>query len=258
MARKLYYKIPDDGTNQIGNAEWDEVLRLQHWYNSEFFWTAGRLGFKMFAVFPNLDIMENEERLWGHIAKRRAELRQTSLSENEIIHQLEEEGLVVARKGGYLDGCLASGFTRVGGNEFDAFLVCEFLLKASRVLPHAVISCIDEGGFIKPKSVEIHNGAVSVPMGEPSALPFGEAVVMNHHVFSIVDAAKYDQFPEYQTTISNFNELPKDEQDLIVRDWNWLGFGDNFDINGDDIQGFDLNKKVSAFKLGSAREGEKT
>ena len=212
----------------------------------------------MFAVFPNLDIMENEGKLWGHITKRRAELRQKALSENEIILQLEEEGLVIVKKGGYLDECLASGFTRVGANEFNAFLVCECLLKASRILPHAVISCLDEGGFIKPKRVEFHNGAVSVPMGDKLPLSLGESVVMNHHVFSIVDAAKYDQFPEYQTTISNFNDLPKDEQDLIVRDWNWLGFGDNFDINGDDIQGFDLNKKVSAFKLGSAREGERT
>jgi len=29
----------------------------------------------------------------------------------------------------------------------------------------------------------------------------------------------------------------------------WLGFENNYDINGDDIQGFDLNKKVARFEI---------
>src|SRR3989442_10557590 len=36
-----------------------------------------------------------------------------------IIAQLEADGLVIAKRGGYFDQCLASGFTRVAGNELD-------------------------------------------------------------------------------------------------------------------------------------------
>ncbi|HZY10272.1 MAG TPA: hypothetical protein VFF29_03885, partial [Bacteroidota bacterium] len=150
MARKLYYKIVDDGRNRITDQEWEEILRLQHWYNSEFSWTAGKLAFKMYVVFSNQDrVEESEEGVWGDIHKRRVELRYQGLMDNQIIRQLETEGLIHVKKGGYFDGCLASGFTRVAGNEFNAYLACEYLLKASRIAQSAVIEVKDEGEFIK-------------------------------------------------------------------------------------------------------------
>ncbi len=250
MARKLYYTVEDNRENVLTDPEWEAILRLQHWYNSEFVWTAGRLAFKMFAVFPNIDfIVDNEEKLWRMILERKKELRLGGATENEIIMQLEADGMVIAKKGGYFDHCLASGFTRVAANEFDAYLVSEFLLKASLIAPRISIAVTDEGEFIKPKRVIFRNGRAIIPLADRARLPAVEMMVANRHVFAIVDAAKYDRFPAYRTTISDFNDLPEDEKDGILRDWNWLGFENNYDINGDDIQGFDLNKKVAAFEI---------
>ena len=250
MARKLYYKIFDDGNSRITENEWNDIQRLQHWYNSEFHWTAGRLALKMYAVFPNTDfITETEDQLWQHIMRRRQELRSNGASENEIIQQLESEGLVIAKRGGYFDNCLASGFTRVAGNEFNAYIVCEFLLKASRIAQHIVINVDDEGQFIKCKTIQFHQGKVILSAPDPPKLPFYQAMISHRHVFAIVDAGKYDHFPNFQTTIADFNLLRGDEKKHILRDWNWLGFENNYDINGDDIQGFDLNSKVISFEL---------
>lgn len=253
MARKLYYKIHDDGRNELTDSQWDDILRLQHWYNSEFVWTAGRLAFKMYAVFPNVDsLTSSEEDLGEQIRSRMMELGKSGARENEIIRMLEADGLVIAKKGGYFDGCLASGFTRVAGNEFDAYLVSEFILKASLIAPGAAILLRDEGEFIKPQEVSIRNGSVTLSRPGDARRSFYEQMVANRHVFAIVDSAKYDHFPRYQTTIAGFNELPSDERDCILRDWNWLGFENNYDINGDDIQGFDLNRKVVSFEISSA------
>ena len=250
MARKLYYTVDDDGRNKLSDAQWEDILRLQHWYNSEFIWTAGRLAFKMFAVFPNIDyVVDNEEELWRRILNRKRELRRAGVTENEIILQLEADGMVIAKKGGYFDHCLASGFTRVAANEFDAYLVCEFLLKASCIARDISITVQDEGEFIKPKQVTFRNGGVALPLHDGAKRATYEMMVGNRHVFAIVDAAKYDRFPSYQTTVADFNNLPADEQSVILRDWNWLGFENNYDINGDDIQGFDLNRKVSKFEI---------
>jgi len=255
MARKLYYKIIDSGHNRISDDEWENILRLQHWYNSEFIWTAGRLAFKMYAVFPNPDSAANSDELWHRITQRRHELEQQGLSENEMIHQLEAEGLVIVQKGGYFDKCLASGFTRVAGNEFNAYLVCEFLLKASHLAPNAVMTAYDEGEFIKPKQIQFRRGGVVIQIRDEMREPYYRKLIGNRHVFAIVDSGKYDQFPRFQTTINDFNDLTIDEKLSILKDWNWLGFENNYDINGDDIQGFDLNKKVARFELEVAQPG---
>ena len=250
MARKLYYKILDDGRNKIDDAQWEEILRLQHWYNSEFIWTAGKLSFKMYAVFPNYEqAIPNEDDFWKMIGKQRQRMRADGFSDNQVIHNLEENGYIIAKKGGYFDQCLASGFTRVAANEFNAYLVCEFLLKSSKIAPEVTITVIDEGEFIKTKCARFRNGEALVPLIEKSRIHYYDAVVAHHHLFSVVDAAKYDHFPRYKSTVADFNILPRNEQVKILRDWNWLGFESNFDLHGDDIQGFDLNKKVAKFEL---------
>src|SRR5271169_2650294 len=126
MARKIYYKIIDDGTTAISDDEWNTISRLQHWYNSEFIWTAGRLALKMFAIFPDTERHTgNIEELRRAIYRRRLQLQDENKSENEIVRTLVSEGLIVAQRGGYFEQCLASGFTRVAGNEFNAFLASE-------------------------------------------------------------------------------------------------------------------------------------
>jgi len=250
MARKIYYKILDDGKSIITDNEWDEIIKLQHWYNSEFIWTAGKINFKMFAVFPNVDERyDDEEKLWQMIVERRAILRKTGMSENEIIRQLEAENVIIVKKGGYFDNCIASGFTRVANNEWNAFLVCEFLFKASLIAPKATLTIRDEGNFIKAHHVVFRKGRVTIVVTDKSKELFYNAMIHNKHVFSIVDPAKYDNFPLYQPTVDNFSAMKDEEQQQVLHDWNWLGFEKNFDINGDDIQGYDLNKKVFSFGI---------
>jgi hypothetical protein len=248
MARKIYYKIIDDGINNLTEEQWEEILRLQHWYNSEFIWTAGKLGFRMYAVFPNATNSSlTIDDLQKKIHERRQELLLKGLSENQMIHQLESEGLVFVQKGGYFDQCIASGFTRVAGNEFNAYLVCEFLLKTSMIASSAVISVYDEGEFIKTKRIKLSNTDVLLESTEESTSRYIDEIITHRHLFGIVDPAKYDYYPHFRTTISEFNDMEIEDKLSIVKDWNWLGYGRNFDRNGDDVQGFDLNKKVRNF-----------
>ncbi len=250
MARKIYYKVLNNKQNIITDEQWDNILRLQHWYNSEFIWTAGKLGFKMFAVFPNIEskIIEPEE-LQNRINERRSRLQGEGLSQNQIIRKLESEGLIIILKGGYSAGCIASGFTRVADNEFNAYLVCDFLLKASKLAPDAVISIIDEGEFIKTKKINLKNGIVSVTCESLSDYSYFQTLVSNKHIFSIVDSSKYNHHPEFHHTIANFNNLTKQTKRRILVNWNWLGFENNYDQNGDDFFGYDLNTKVNKFEL---------
>jgi hypothetical protein len=248
MARKIYYKIIDDGTNRLTDEQWNSILRLQHWYNSEFIWTAGKLGFRMYAVFPNSSNSPlSVEELQKRIVERRTELLQQGMSENQTILQLESEGLVFVQKGGYFDQCLASGFTRVAGNEFNAYLVCEFLLKTSTIAPEVVIGVYDEGDFIKTKRIKFSYGDVLIEPSDELSNMYINEIVTHRHLFGIVDPTKYDHFPYFRTTISEFNDLEIEEKLSIVKDWNWLGYGKNFDRDKDDIRGFDLNKKVRNF-----------
>jgi hypothetical protein len=94
-----------------------------------------------------------------------------------------------------------------------------------------------------------HIGNVILQLSDTSKLVYFQEMVNNHHVFSIIDPAKYDNFPKFKSSISDFNELDFNERLAVLKDWNWLGFGDNFDIHGDDVQGSDLNKKVLGFHL---------
>lgn len=250
MARKIYYKIIDDGVAAISDDEWNSISRLQHWYNSEFIWTAGRLALKMFAIFPDTERHTgNIEDLRRTILRRRLQLQEENKSENEIVRTLVSEGLIIAQRGGYFEQCLASGFTRVAGNEFDAYLVCEFLLKISHLCPNITIDIYDEGEFIKTRQIKMMNGEVIIPIRDRQRMWYYEQVVKNRHAFAVVDSGKYDDFPKFQSTINDFNDMTFDERMTILKDWNWLGFENNYDINGDDIQGFDLNKKVTVFRL---------
>lgn len=250
MARKIYYKILHDGTNQISDKSWDDVLRLQHWYNSEFVWTAGKLSFKMYAVFQGARQAHLNYGDWNRIiTRRREECRRQGMSENEVVRQLESEHLIISKTGGYADGCLASGFTRVAGNEFNAYLAVEFLLKVSHLTPHSVIAVEDEGEFIKSKIVHLRRGSVMIPVVEPLKAAICENMIEHRHVFAIVDSAKYNQFPKFRSSIPEFGDMSKEEQHTILAEWNWLGFESNYDINGDDIQGYDLSNKVVSFSL---------
>lgn len=250
MARKIYYWISDTAENLVSDGEWDEVSRLQHWYNSEFFWTAGKINFKMFSIFPNWDELSKDKALIiEKIKSRKRTLKQFGLTENQIIRTLAEEDLLVVKKGGFRDNCLASGFTRVASNEYNAYLVCEFLLKASNIVSHARIEVNDEGRFIKPQSMSIQNGNILICSRGASNDNMFKEFVDKRSVFSIVNPHKYDDYTKFSNQIENYSNLKKVDKLKILHDWNWLGFEDSYDMDGNDLEGLNLNLKVGEFLL---------
>jgi len=250
MARKLFYWIEDNGRNEFSAEEWENVRRLQRWYNSEFFWTAGKLNFSPYSVFPNIEIQSGSpDALLKRIRERREELRSKGMSEMSIVNALEKEQLVLVRRGGYREGSLASGFTRVADNEYNAYLVCEFLLKASLILPRAEISCCDEGRFIQWKDIRFVRGSVFLTVSKAEDASSAKQKIARRHVFALVDPRKYDRHPYYRTAIDDFQKLDAEERKQVVRYWNWLGYGNPDAVWSEEHAGIDLNKRVEQFGI---------
>ncbi len=242
MARKIFYRIPDDGSNFISDDEWESIRSLQNWYNSEFFWTGGKIDLRRFLVFPNYDSIGHDV---AGIRKRFTQLREAGYSEVEMVNELERRGMIIVKRGGYEDNMVASGFTRVADNELNAFLVLDFLLKVSRIAPTAVIDVFDEGSFVKTHSISLSNGDGQIrTAGLPQETV--EDVRSTRRAFAVVNPDKYDGHPEFSNFVIEFNELLPDERDKVVENWNWLGYESkaDFDFNGDDFFGFDLNRKL--------------
>jgi hypothetical protein len=248
LARKIYYWIKDIPGNIVSDGEWEEVLKLQHWYNSEFFWTAGKLGFKMFSTFPNWEYcLDNTASVVDVIRQRKIILKQSGLKENQIIKVLESEGLLIVKKGGFQDECIASGFTRVASNEYNAYLVCEFLLKTSKIIPYARIDVKDEGKFIKTHSGSFQDENIFMHQQEGTSNAQLKELVEGRKIFSLVNPVKYDDYTKFSNQIENYSKLKKTERLKILHDWNWLGFEDSYDYNGDDLEGLNLNLRVKDF-----------
>ena len=250
MGRRIIYRVEDRPENRFTEEAWLEVERLQHWYNSEFQWSTGRINFKRFVLFPNAeDLGGPSSSIWEIISRRHEELKDQGLHARDIIAQMERENLVVVKWGGYYDGSLASGFTRVADNEWNAFLVCDFLLKASTLLPGCLISVQDEGQFIKTGSIKLRDGSIVLKPQECQRGVDIRAVCDSRHVFSIVDADKYARHPSFRNMIPEYGSLREKEKRQIVRNWNWLGYEGRYDVNGDDKRGYNLNDKVRSFLL---------
>jgi len=248
MGRRIIYRIEEGDSNRFTESEWDEVERLQHWYNSEFSWSTGRLSFRRFVYFPNTEDFENlETPIWDVISKRHQSLRAEGKTEQEIVAQLERDHLVDVKWGGYYDDSLASGFTRVADNEWNAYLVCDFLLKVSTLIPSASIIVTDEGKFVKTGTAVLRDASVTIRRGGNSTEEQTGELLRTRKVFAVVDAEKYNRHPSFRNIIPEFNKLKSSERKKLVRNWNWLGYEGNFDTDGDDEKGFDLNMKVRSF-----------
>ncbi len=248
MGRRIIYRIEDRAGNRFTDEEWASVERLQHWYNSEFQWSTGRIRFKRFVLFPNAeDFAGLSSSIWEIIANRHKALQEKGMAEKDIIAQMEKEKLVVVKWGGYYDECLASGFTRVADNEWNAFLVCDFLLKVSALLSRCLISVHDEGRFIKTGSIGIRNASVIVHRAEGHSDADLEEACGSRRVFSVVDADKYARHPSFRNMIPEYGRLKEMEKREILKNWNWLGYDGKYDANGDDSRGYDLNTKVRSF-----------
>src|SRR5512146_3100932 len=95
MSRRVIYKIEDRPEYLVTDEEWDEVRRVQHWYNSEFYWTMGKLAFKRYVLFANTEEFGGlETSICQLIEERRKKLEAQGLSEFELVSQLQRDQLV--------------------------------------------------------------------------------------------------------------------------------------------------------------------
>ena len=200
------------------------------------------MNLRRFIIFPNYDVVGKKT---GWVRSEFNNLKRAGFSEEEAVNLLESRGLIIVKRGGYEDGMLASGFTRVADNEFNAFLVLDFALKVSRIAPTAAVKVFDEGSFVKTHCVQFTNGdaTANVDASDPELM---EEVRSSKRIFSVVNPDKYDGHPEFTNFVNEFNDLLPYERAKVVENWNWLGYESkaSFDFNGDDFCGFDLNEKL--------------
>ena len=250
MGRRIFYSIPASDASQVSEAGWQEVQRLQHWYNSEFSWSSGRLVFRRYVLFVNAEEFSDLD--WSPaeiLEKRKAFLKDQGMDELAMVSQLEKDGLVTVKWGGYQDACYASGFTRVADNEWNAYLVCDFLLRMSLAVPGAKIVARDEGRFISSGTVWFRGGTVEVPVVKGTEASRVVERAEARKVFALVNPDQYKHHQPFRNTIPQFLERDADERQKLVRDWNWLGFGNAKITEVVPQSGLDLNSKVKHFEV---------
>jgi hypothetical protein len=245
MARRLHCYVANDASNEITDTEWDRIRALQHWYSSEFIWTAGKPALKMYAVFPNLDHpLADENALMEFISKRWSALRKEGRTENWILRSMRDEKLVLLKEGGYHDGCLVSGSVRVADNEWNAYLFSEFIVKASRIAGNATFELHDEGDFIRWRPVHIRNASVRVHVKSRQQYERVERIIGANRLFSVIQAELYDDHHDHRSNVAGFRRMESDEQRDVLRDWNWHGYGSHRRTPETADEPYDLHQKI--------------
>lgn len=250
MPRSLRYFIPEISENGVSNEEWREIARLQHWYNSEFIWSCDRLAMKRFILFANYDRLPEMPYRTAKFHFRKRFLAKKIELQDEIaaVRALEEEGLFSVRWGGVRDNSIASGITRVADNEFNAYLVCEFLLKCSTIAREATFHVEDEGRFILPGRAMFRDGSVLIARDD--LYPEGIDVPLDvPQVFSVVNPAKYDEHPRFEQSVEDFDELDDEEIHAASHDFGVLGFAPNYDSAWGDNEGLNLQLRARKVEL---------
>jgi hypothetical protein len=250
MARRLHCYVAGNQENTITDTEWEQIRKLQHWYSSEFIWTAGKPALKMFAVFPNLDHpLADDNLLMDYISDRWNALSGTGLTENEILRKMRDEKLILLKEGGYHDGCLISGSVRVANNEWNAYLFTELILKASLLAPAAEFELHDEGEFIRWRPVYLKNGAVLLRLRSQQQYSRVKRIVEQNNLFAHINSHEYDNHPDYRTLVTGFPKMEREERQDVLKNWNWHGYNSIMQNDGNDTPMYDLTTKVKEIHL---------
>jgi hypothetical protein len=82
---------------------------------------------------------------------------------------------------------------------------------------------------------------------KPSELPETVSqLVKRKQFFAVVHPDRYERHPSFKNSIPNFNQLKDADKQALVKDWNWLGYGNNYEESGA-TGGVDLNQKLRGF-----------
>lgn len=141
MGRTLHYTVIN--SEKITKEEKLSMLKISDFFNSGDFkdvWTCENFYLNPKQYYPNW----NNGSDWNKIEQRYAKLESEGLNSLEIIEKLIEEGLAKAND---INPERIWGFTKVAGNEYNAFLVYMALITISKVTK-AKIRLRDEGEFL--------------------------------------------------------------------------------------------------------------
>ncbi|MCE2504055.1 MAG: hypothetical protein J4G05_08365 [Chlorobi bacterium] len=256
MPRALRYYVDDNGKNSISNEGWGEIARLQHWYNSEFIWSCDKIDLKRYILFPNYDhLPEMPYRTARYHFRKRLLAKKIEVGNwVEAVEALESEGLFHVRWGGTRDNSIASGITYVADNEYNAYLLCEFLLKCSTVSRTAAFTVEDEGRFILPGRVMFLNGIIQVFTDDVKETGHNVDLLDPPQIFSVVNHAKYDDHPTFSQNVDDFSELDEAEITAAVGIYGGLGFGENYDTQWGDHEGLNLQQRARKVVMLNADE----
>lgn len=246
MPRALRYYVEDNNENEITNDQWTEILRLQHWYNSEFIWSCDRINLKRYILFPNYDHIPDMPYRTARFHFRKRLLAKKIELGNWIaaVQELVDEGLFHVRWGGVRDNSIASGIMHVADNEYNAYLLCEFLLKCSTISTEATFTVEDEGHFVIPGRAMFRDGAIMVYKDDMLMSGHNVELLEAPQIFSVVNHAKYDDHPNFSQSVEDMNELDETEIAEAVGKYNGLGFGENYDTKWGDHEGLNLQQRA--------------
>src|SRR5512132_476764 len=138
MGRTLHYQVlnPD----QLTDAHLETLLAVSESFNTGKFanvWTCENFYLDPLASYPNWKAGHD----WKSYEQRSAELEAQGFSPLAIRRELVAEGVAKCHSDEL------RGFTKVGGNEFNALLVYSALLRITELTP-AKITLHDEGEFL--------------------------------------------------------------------------------------------------------------
>jgi hypothetical protein len=138
MGRTLHYHVLNE--DQLSGEHLEAMLAVSTEYNTGKFakaWTCESFSLNPLASYPDWQAGYD----WKSYEQRYSELKADGLSPLAIYRQLVTEGVAKCHS------AELRGFTKVGGNEFNALLVYSALLKITELTP-AQIALSDEGEFL--------------------------------------------------------------------------------------------------------------
>jgi hypothetical protein len=158
MGRTISYFVPK--TTPVSSQDFEEINRVQQEYNQRFTWECERLSLEQVSWWPLWANRNPNSALPLHLAAGEVyTLIQKKLDLGESLHTLAKKKYVKLQSGGYLGGKFsASGFTKIGDNEWEAYLVLRFLTWVSQRYPHLLLHVRDEGDFILAGSIILVGG----------------------------------------------------------------------------------------------------
>jgi hypothetical protein len=161
MARTLFYFLSADAPEGIVPAQWQSIAALRDFYNHEFFLGRSRIQLDPLEYQPRWPEIYPDSLLGTNDTELGWRLVQNALRQGMNIDELVRQKLVVIKRNPahhYL------GMTHTRDSHWEAFLACEFLLKASLISPALKIEVFDDSDFIPCGHIIIRRGGVEAQL----------------------------------------------------------------------------------------------